>query len=74
MLDPDYLLEHDLILLGSPETVAHKLKAWASEGSFNTFFGEFNFGTMSEQNLMNSLRLFGEHIIPALRDFEPFQC
>ena len=74
MLDPDYLLEHDLILLGSPDTVARKLKAWASEGSFNTFFGEFNFGGMSEQNLMSSLRLFGEQVIPALRDFEPFEC
>jgi alkanesulfonate monooxygenase SsuD/methylene tetrahydromethanopterin reductase-like flavin-dependent oxidoreductase (luciferase family) len=74
MLDPDYLLANDLILLGSPETVARKLRAWAMEGSFNTFFGEFNFGAMSEANLMNSLRLFGNHVIPQLRTFEPFQC
>jgi alkanesulfonate monooxygenase SsuD/methylene tetrahydromethanopterin reductase-like flavin-dependent oxidoreductase (luciferase family) len=74
MLDPDYLLEHDLILLGSPDTVARKLRQWAAEGSFNTFFGEFNFGTMSEENLMRSLELFGTHVIPQLRDFEPFSC
>jgi alkanesulfonate monooxygenase SsuD/methylene tetrahydromethanopterin reductase-like flavin-dependent oxidoreductase (luciferase family) len=74
LLDPEYLLEHDLVLIGSPDTVARKLEAWATEGSFNTFFGEFNFGAVSERNLMHSLQLFGEHVIPRLRDFEPFRC
>jgi alkanesulfonate monooxygenase SsuD/methylene tetrahydromethanopterin reductase-like flavin-dependent oxidoreductase (luciferase family) len=74
LLDPDYLLAHDLILIGSPETVARKLRQWALEGSFNTFFGEFNFGGMVEEDLMRSLRLFGTEVIPRLRDFEPFSC
>lgn len=72
MLEPEFLLENDLVLLGSPETVARKLKNWASEGTFNCFFGEFNFGNLPEENLMRSLRLFGEKVIPQLRDFEPF--
>jgi alkanesulfonate monooxygenase SsuD/methylene tetrahydromethanopterin reductase-like flavin-dependent oxidoreductase (luciferase family) len=74
LLDPEYLVEHDLVLIGSPDTVARKLGAWAEEGSFNTFFGEFNFGAMTEANLMNSLQLFGRHVIPRLREFEPFRC
>lgn len=72
ILDPDYLLENELILIGSPETVASKLRKWAVEGSFNTFFGEFNFGNLAEEDLMRSLRLFGTEVIPKLRDFEPF--
>jgi alkanesulfonate monooxygenase SsuD/methylene tetrahydromethanopterin reductase-like flavin-dependent oxidoreductase (luciferase family) len=72
ILDPDYLLEHDLMLIGSPETVTRKLRAWADQGSFNTYFGEFNFGSLAEADLMRSIRLFGEHVIPALRGYEPF--
>ena len=72
MLDPDYLVEKGLVLIGAPDTVARKLKAWAEEGSFNTFFGEFNFGALGEEDLLRSIRLFGEHVIPALRAYEPF--
>jgi alkanesulfonate monooxygenase SsuD/methylene tetrahydromethanopterin reductase-like flavin-dependent oxidoreductase (luciferase family) len=72
MLDPQYLLEKDLVLIGSPDTVARKLRSWATEGSFNTFFGEFNFGNLPEKEMLRSIRLFGEHVIPQLRDFEPF--
>ena len=72
MLDPDYLLEKELILIGSPDTVAKKLRRWASDGMFNTFFGEFNFGNLPEDCLLRSINLFGREVIPALRDFEPF--
>jgi alkanesulfonate monooxygenase SsuD/methylene tetrahydromethanopterin reductase-like flavin-dependent oxidoreductase (luciferase family) len=73
LLDPDYLMENELVVLGSPDTVAAKLKRLASEGHFNVFMGEFNFGNLAEPDLMRSIRLFGEHVIPALRDFEPFR-
>jgi alkanesulfonate monooxygenase SsuD/methylene tetrahydromethanopterin reductase-like flavin-dependent oxidoreductase (luciferase family) len=72
ILDPEYLLKNELILLGTPDTVAKQLRTWAAEGSFNTFFGEFNFGDMAEDDLMRSIRLFGTEVIPQLRDYEPF--
>jgi len=72
LLDIDYLLAHDLVLIGSPETVAAKLRRWAEEGSFNTFFGEFNFGNIAEEDLMRSIRLFGTEVMPKLRGYEPF--
>ncbi|HVA13986.1 MAG TPA: LLM class flavin-dependent oxidoreductase [Stellaceae bacterium] len=72
LLDGDWLLAHDLILIGSPETVAKKLKKIAGEGVFNTFFGEFNFGNLAEDDVLRSIRLFGEKVMPQLRDFEPF--
>jgi alkanesulfonate monooxygenase SsuD/methylene tetrahydromethanopterin reductase-like flavin-dependent oxidoreductase (luciferase family) len=74
LLDPEYLLANDLILIGSPRTVARKLRAWAEEGSFNTFFGEFNFGSLAEDDLMRSIHLFGTQVMPDLRDYEPFTC
>ena len=72
LLDPDYLMANDLVLIGSPETVTRKLKAYATEGVFNTFFGEFNFGNLAEADLMRSIRLFGTEVMPKLRDYEPF--
>jgi len=72
VFDPDYLLQHDLVFIGSPETVAAKLRAAAQSGVFNTFMGEFNFADLPEADLMRSIRLFGERVVPALRDYEPF--
>jgi alkanesulfonate monooxygenase SsuD/methylene tetrahydromethanopterin reductase-like flavin-dependent oxidoreductase (luciferase family) len=72
VFDPDYLLQHDLVFIGSPETVAAKLRAAAQSGVFNTFMGEFNFADLPEADLMRSIRLFGEKVIPALRGYEPF--
>ena len=72
LLDPEYLLANDLILIGSPETVTRRLKDYATEGMFNTFFGEFNFGDLAEKDVMRSIRLFGTEVIPELRGFEPF--
>jgi len=72
LFDPDYILDNDLVFIGSPETITRKLKAAAREGLFNTFMGEFNFSDLPEADLMRSIRLFGEQVIPALRDYEPF--
>src|SRR5215813_14090369 len=72
LFDADYLLKHDLVFIGSPETVAGKIYAAAKSGLFNVFMGEFNFSDLPESDLMRSIRLFGEKVIPALRSFEPF--
>jgi len=72
LFDPGYLIKHDLVFVGSPETVAGKLRAAAESGVFNTFMGEFNFSDLPESDLMRSIQLFGEKVIPALRRYEPF--
>jgi len=71
VFNPDYLLEHDLVFIGSPETVAAKIRAAAGAGLFNIFMGEFNFADLPEPDLMRSIRPFGERVIPALRGYEP---
>ncbi|MEK9947247.1 MAG: hypothetical protein VW999_14825 [Alphaproteobacteria bacterium] len=44
----------------------------ASERVFNCFMGEFNFSDLPEDDLMRSIRLFGEQVMPELQQFEPF--
>ena len=39
---------------------------------FNTFFGEYDFGALAEEDLMRSIGMFGTDVIPRLREFEPF--
>ncbi|MEK9679180.1 MAG: LLM class flavin-dependent oxidoreductase [Rhodospirillaceae bacterium] len=72
IFDKDYILDNTLMFIGSPETVADQLRAAAEEGLFNCFMGEFNFGDLPEEDLMRSVRLFGEKVAPALKDVEPF--
>ena len=72
LFDGDYLFKNDLVFIGSAETVARKLRTAAETGVFNVFMGEFNFADLPEPDLMRSIRLFGEKVIPALRDYEPF--
>ncbi len=72
LFDPDYLMKHELVFIGSPETVARKIQAAAQAGLFNVFMGEFNFSDLPEEDLLRSIRRFGEKVIPALRGYEPF--
>lgn len=72
LFDPDYLMQHELVFIGSAETVARKLRATAEAGLYNVFLGEFNFSDLPADDMMRSIRLFGEKVIPALRDYEPF--
>ena len=72
LFNGDYLLKNELVFIGSPETVTRKLRKAAAEGVFNTFMGEFNFADLPEEDLMRSIRLFGEKVMPELRGFEPY--
>ena len=72
LFDPDYITKRELVFIGSPETVAAQIRRAAQEGLFNVFLGEFNFSDLPEENVMRSIRLFGEKVMPALRNFEPF--
>ncbi len=71
-IDLDYLIARNLAFVGSPKTVIEQIKNAASEGVFNTVLGEFNIGAIAEDDLMRSIKLFGNEVIPALRDFQPY--
>jgi alkanesulfonate monooxygenase SsuD/methylene tetrahydromethanopterin reductase-like flavin-dependent oxidoreductase (luciferase family) len=72
IFDPNYILKHELVFIGSPKTVTEKLRRAAETGMFNTFMGEFNFADLPEADLLRSIRLFGTEVMPALRSYEPF--
>jgi len=72
LFNAEYIFENNIMFVGSPETVIRKLKSASKIGLFNTFMGEFNFADLPESDLMRSVRLFGEKVIPQLRNFEPF--
>jgi alkanesulfonate monooxygenase SsuD/methylene tetrahydromethanopterin reductase-like flavin-dependent oxidoreductase (luciferase family) len=70
--DLDFLLDHNLVFIGSPETVARQITAAAREGQFNTLLAELNIGMLSTAELSASATLFATEVMPALREFEPF--
>jgi alkanesulfonate monooxygenase SsuD/methylene tetrahydromethanopterin reductase-like flavin-dependent oxidoreductase (luciferase family) len=72
MFDPAYMMENELVFIGSPKTVAEKIRKASEIGFFNTMMCEFNFADLPEEDLMRSIRLFGDEVIPALRGYEPF--
>ncbi len=72
LFDADYLMKNELVFIGSPDTVARKIHAAAEAGLFNVFMGEFNFSDLPVDDVMRSIRLFGEDVIPGLRGYEPF--
>lgn len=71
MFDFQWLLDKGIVIVGSPATVAERLERASREGLFNVFAGEFNVGHITEEELMRSIRLFGEHVVPALVDVDP---
>jgi alkanesulfonate monooxygenase SsuD/methylene tetrahydromethanopterin reductase-like flavin-dependent oxidoreductase (luciferase family) len=72
LTDPDYLMDNRLVFVGSPARVAADIRQAASDGFFNTMLCEFNFGSMPEEDLMRSIDLFANQVIPALKTFEPY--
>ena len=72
MSNVEYLLERNLVFVGSPETVVRQIRAASAEGMFNSVFAEFNMGWLEEEDLMRSIRLFGTEVMTELRNFEPY--
>ena len=68
----NYLQKNELVFVGSPQTVAQKIHRAAKDGVFNVFMGEFNFSDLPQKDLMRSIKLFGQQVVPALREYEPF--
>ena len=64
--DFDTALGRGLILAGSPETVRREVQRFVDVTGANYFVGSFAYGTMRDDQLMTSLRLFAEEVMPAV--------
>ncbi len=60
----DFQLKHDLIMVGSPHSVSEQIERIASQTGCKHIALFLNFPGLSFQQVMNSLSLFSEHIIP----------
>ena len=61
------IVDAGLILCGSPATVAEQLHAQVDAVGMEQLALLFAFGTLPHEKVLRSMRLFAEHVIPALR-------
>ncbi|MGJ3560812.1 hypothetical protein ACR6C2_29945 [Streptomyces sp. INA 01156] len=64
-------MDQNLVFVGSPRTVAERIRAAASEGFFNTVLGEFTFGDIAGAESIASMELFSREVMPLLAEFTP---
>jgi alkanesulfonate monooxygenase SsuD/methylene tetrahydromethanopterin reductase-like flavin-dependent oxidoreductase (luciferase family) len=64
MANVDELLETGGIIAGSPQTVSQQVKRQAEEAGINYFGGIFAFGNLGHTQVMGSMRLFVEEVMP----------
>ncbi|HTM07207.1 MAG TPA: LLM class flavin-dependent oxidoreductase, partial [Verrucomicrobiae bacterium] len=70
LLDVDHAIREGSFICGSPEKVAAQIEGIARAAGADTFLGEFTFGKLEYEKVMQSLKLFAERVMPALRKFE----
>ena len=61
-------IEHGALYVGSPGTVAAKITATFRALDNDRFDLKYSNGTMPHEKLMSSIRLYGEKVIPAVKD------
>jgi len=64
--DFDTALSRGLILVGNPETVRKEVQRYVDVTGANYFVGSFAYGTMTDAQLMTSVRLFAEEVMTAV--------
>jgi alkanesulfonate monooxygenase SsuD/methylene tetrahydromethanopterin reductase-like flavin-dependent oxidoreductase (luciferase family) len=69
--DIRFLLDHNLVFVGSAATVTDRIRAAADEGLFTTLLAEFNVGWLGWPELSESVQRFGLDVVPRLAGYEP---
>ena len=64
----DFWIDNNLAYVGSPETVIQRIRETQKAMGYDVFGGRFRYGPMPDHLVENSLRLFGEKVIPAFAD------
>ena len=65
--DYEYNLEQGLAIVGSPDTVIRKLEEGKKKIGYDVFCTNHEIGAMPDAMVRNSIRLFGDEVIPAFR-------
>lgn len=61
----DFWIDNGLAIVGSPKTVAEKIEESKAKVGFTVFVSSHHFGAMPAAMVDQSIRLFGEEVIPA---------
>ena len=64
----DQEVEHGSMYVGAPETVARRIAAAAKALGIARFDMKYSQGTLAHEKLMRSITLYGEKVIPLVRD------
>jgi probable LLM family oxidoreductase len=64
----DHEADHGSLYVGSPETVARKIAATVKALDASRFAMKYSAGPLSHENMMRSIQLYGEQVIPLVRD------
>jgi alkanesulfonate monooxygenase SsuD/methylene tetrahydromethanopterin reductase-like flavin-dependent oxidoreductase (luciferase family) len=67
LADFDARLDRGGIVVGSPETVRARVADCLEQTGCNYFTGAFAWGALTTEQVVTSVRLFGEQVIPAFR-------
>jgi probable LLM family oxidoreductase len=61
-------IEHGALAVGSPETVARKIARTATALDLDRFDLKYTSGAVPHSRLMHSIRLYGERVVPRVRE------
>jgi alkanesulfonate monooxygenase SsuD/methylene tetrahydromethanopterin reductase-like flavin-dependent oxidoreductase (luciferase family) len=67
-IDFDGAVESGMAVVGSPATVVARLRALSGATGGNYFAACFSWGSLTLDQQLTSLQLFGEQVVPAFRD------
>src|SRR5262249_41677265 len=70
IIDIDPSISDGSFFFGSPENVTRPIRGDAFQARADTFLGEFAFGALEHHQVMNSLRLFTDQVMPELKKLE----
>jgi alkanesulfonate monooxygenase SsuD/methylene tetrahydromethanopterin reductase-like flavin-dependent oxidoreductase (luciferase family) len=65
----DYVLEHGMVLVGTPDTIATNIRRYRDAGVTQIITGT-QFGDITQDDVLGSIRLFAEAVMPEFTDVE----
>lgn len=65
----DYLVENQMVLVGTPDTIATNIERYREAGATQIICGT-QLGSIPHEQAMRSIRMFGEKVIPYFADVE----
>ena len=63
----DFWIDNGLAIVGSPDTVIRLLEEQQKKVGYDVFCTQHQIGDMPREQVLNSMRLFGQKVLPAFK-------